>query len=164
MKTITLSKGMLAIVDDEDFTAISAFRWCLHSRGYAVRKGPRDRVGRREVILMHRSISAALHGTEVDHINGNRLDNRKANLRFATSSQNHANQKLSSKNTSGAKGVSFNQKSGRYYSEIHLNRRKKFLGSFSSIASAADAYDAAARLYFGEFAKTNATLNQVEAA
>ena len=164
MKTIPLSKGMNAIVDDDDSDAVSAFAWCLHSRGYAVRKGPRDSSGKRAVILMHRSILSATPGTEVDHINGNRLDNRRSNLRFATSSQNHANQKLSSKNTTGAKGVSFNRKSGRYYAEIHLNHRKKFLGSFSSIASASAAYDAAARLYFGDFARTNATLNQVEAA
>lgn len=167
MKKIPLSKGMNAIVDDEDFARISKHKWHVQSDTmlYAVRKGPRDEHGKRIRYQMHREIISAPPGIFVDHISGNPLDNRRCNLRLATTQQNAFNQKVGRvNNTTGAKGVYLCRSSNRYYAQICVNGRGKHLGFFDSIQSASAAYDVAARRAFGEFAKTNATFSQVEAA
>ncbi len=163
MKTIPLSNGMNAIVDDIDFPALAALKWCIHSQGYARRRGTSGANGKQSILLMHRVIINAPRGFQVDHINGNRLDNRRSNLRLATNAENGANQMLSSKNTTGAKGVYFHRQRKKYCAMICSNGRREHLGLFSNIEAASAAYDAAARRLFGEFAKTNATLNQAEA-
>lgn len=164
MKTIPLGKGMNALVDDEDYALLAKHKWCMHSQGYARRQGPVDEFGRQSILLMHRVILAAPRGTQVDHINGNRLDNRKDNLRLATNAQNGANQKRSSRNKTGAKGVYFHKQRGKYCAMIGHNGKHRHLGLFPDIAAASAAYDEAARRAFGEFAKTNAAINTVEAA
>lgn len=157
---------MNAIVDDEDFDRISKHKWHIQSASmlYAVRKGARDEHGKRIRYQMHREVISAPRGIFVDHINGNTLDNRRCNLRFATTQQNAFNRKMTSANTTGSKGVYLCRATGRYYAQICVNGRGKHLGFFASISAASAAYDNAARANFGEFAKTNATLNQAEAA
>lgn len=100
---------------------------------------------------------------EVDHRNGNRLDNRIANLRDATRSQNCANMGLASHNTSGFNGVSFYRQTGRWQAYIRHGGRRLHLGMFATAEDAAAAYDAAAIRLKGEFARTNAMI-QAEAA
>jgi hypothetical protein len=91
---------------------------------------------------------------EIDHANGTRDDNRWSNLRSATRSQNLVNARKPSTNTSGLKGVSWDAERGNWRAYLTLNGRNKYLGRFADPAEAHRAYFAAARLHFGEFART----------
>ncbi len=104
---------------------------------------------------MHRLILNAPDGIQVDHVNRNRLDNRRSNLRIATDLQNHFNTVKRSHNTTGYKGVSRYHKLDRWYARIALHGKVYYLGIHNSPEEAARAYDAKARELFGEFAWTN---------
>ena len=91
-------------------------------------------------------------GMEVDHINGNSLDNRKSNLRICTHKENVRNQKLSAANTSGYRGVSWNKASKKWEAYIKVNQKRIYLGKFVDILDAARAYAKKAKECFGEFA------------
>jgi hypothetical protein len=168
MKTIPLSKGMNAIVDDEDFDILSNFRWQAHKHHsgafYATRSSSRAGGKCKRFIQMHRVIAGAPDGLHVDHINGNPLDNRRSNLRFATNSENIRNANIPCTNTSGFKGVVFEPSRRSYRAIITVDGRKKHLGRFKTAREAGAAYDAAARSFFGDFARTNSSLNRAEAA
>lgn len=106
------------------------------------------------MILMHRAILGASDGVYVDHINGNKLDNRRSNLRIATPQQSAYNTTKPNKN--GYRGVTLHAGRAKpYQASIHLNGRKKSLGYYATAREAAAAYDAAALLHQGEFAKLN---------
>lgn len=90
---------------------------------------------------------------EIDHIDNDGLNNRWANLRDATKSQNGANRGASRNNKAGLKGVSFCRKAGRYRATIRLNGKQKWLGYFDTAAAAHEAYKAAAIEKSGEFAR-----------
>mgnify|MGYP003544058816 CR=1 FL=1 len=92
---------------------------------------------------------------EVDHINRDKLDNRIVNLRVASRAQNGANCSLSKSNTSGAKGVTWVRREGKWQAQIMVGRKHRHLGYFDSVATAAAAYNDAAIKAFGEFASTN---------
>ncbi len=118
------------------------------SRPYAV-----AHVGR--TIYLHRLVMAAPEGVEVDHVNGNPLDNRRANLRLATRSQNAAN-RPSYRGSSRFKGVCrANTQSPRWRAWILFEGKSRYLGSYHSEDEAARAYDAAAYEQWGEFAHLN---------
>jgi len=95
--------------------------------------------------------------TFIDHINGDRLDNRPSNLREATPSQNGFNSRLPITNTSGFKGAFQVRSNGRWYAKIEIDGKQKYLGSHATAEDAARAYDAAARAARGDFARTNGT-------
>ena len=155
MKTIPISRrNMLALVDDEDFPGLSRVPWYL-TGGYAVRtEGGRKR---RHTVFMHRRIlglpDVIKGGVFVDHINGNKLDNRKSNLRMASWSQNCANRGLQKNNTSGFKGVT--RIPERWRAAIKVNGKDYSLGCFDSREAAAKAYNEAATRFFKEFARLN---------
>jgi hypothetical protein len=136
----------IAIVDDEDYQLVSAYHWKLSHNGYAV-------CGACEKIRMHRIIMGDPEKFEVDHINGNKLDNRRENLRLATRHQNMRNRGPLSTNKTGYKGVS-KFRSG-FKATISVNKRTKIIGVFSSAEEAARAYDEVAKILFGEFAWLN---------
>ena len=151
MKLIALTQGKSAIVDDEDYERLSAFRWyamrCC-KRWYAVRKitiGKR----RQRKSWMHREVLKTPDGNFTDHINGNGLDNRRANLREANHSQNQANRGPNSNNKSGFKGVY--RRFGKWKAQITVNRRKIHIGHFTELSDAVAAYSQAARQHFGEY-------------
>lgn len=160
-KTISLSgeygAGHCAIVDDDDFDALSTVRWVLFkcSPTNAENSYVANRT-RQGTTFMHRLIMNAQRDERVDRINGNRLDNRKENLRFCSTSENNRNVKVLRKNNrSGYKGVTLARKDGKYVSYIKVNGKTIHIGRFFDIVDAAKAYDSKARELFGEFARTN---------
>jgi hypothetical protein len=108
-KQISLSQGMFAIVDKDDFDYLNQWNWAVARRigspSYAIRGEWEN--GKQKTVRMHRLVMNAPNGTQVDHINGNGLDNRRKNLRFCTTKQNLRNRGKNSRNTSGYKGVSW---------------------------------------------------------
>lgn len=154
MREIPLTKGKAAIVDDADYEQLSQRRWRL----LAPKRGGEYALGqaRGVTMAMHRVIACPPPGMEVDHINGNGLDNRRGNLRVCTKSGNQRNQRVQSRaKTSAFKGVSGMRGRTRWVACIKLGGRDTYLGSFGNEVDAALAYDAVAREHFGEFARTN---------
>ena len=137
---------MFALVDDADYAELSKHKWCV-SDGYAVRK-----IGKK-VTAMHRVILNTPVGMHSDHINGDRLDNRRCNLRVCTRTENMRN-RASNRNTSSQyRGVSLS-KSG-WAARIRLSGHLQHIGFFANEADAARAYDARAVAAWGEFARLN---------
>jgi len=161
MKLIPLLSGKFAVVDDEDFERLISYEWREVKGSTKVYAGhtyhPTN--GSTVTVLMHRMILGLRdRGVNVDHINGNGLDNRKTNLRLASASQNLANRGVNRNNTSGFKGVSFIKGRRKYEAKITINRRTVNLGRFSDPSEAARSYDRAATKFFGKFAITNKSL------
>ncbi len=104
---------------------------------------------------MHRQIMKAPKGLEVDHINGNILDNRRENLRLATHSENNHNRSKYSCNRSGLKGVFWYPRANKFQASIRVHGELLYLGLYKKAEDAARAYDEAAVLYHGQFAKPN---------
>jgi len=148
MKKIKLTMGKVAIIDDDDYEKLSKYLWCAsraRQNGRWLAAISRNKSKR---VTMHRLIMGPSK-KDIDHINGNVFDNRKSNLRFATRSQNLANQPPRKSNRTGFKGV--RKVNSRYRAQL----RNKHVGYFATADSAAKAYDKAARSYWGEFAFTN---------
>ena len=157
MAYITLHDGTEVLVDDEDLPDLARYRWTAthrpNGRIYAYRQH-RDEHGKYRSTYMHRQITAAPPGFDVDHVNGNTLDNTRANLRVCTRAQNIANASKTRGN-SIYKGVHQLAVSGKWKASIRANGRNHHLGHFDSEVAAAQAYDEAARALHGEYAKVN---------
>lgn len=161
-KTIPLTRGQYAIVDDEDYERLSKMKWTyLHKHGKSEGEGygvHYYRVGSKvKAVQMHRLITDAPAGMDVDHINGDGLDNRKSNLRVCTRSQNLRNQRVkSNKKGSRFKGVHrIPNPKNPFVASIYVSGRLRYLGVFHSEVAAALAYDDAAKIHYGEFARLN---------
>lgn len=158
---IPLTRGLVAIVDADDLERLMPWRWsaspCARPAGnfYACR-GPRGVEDGPGTVYMHRVVIGAKKGQVVDHINGNRLDNRRANLRFCSQSENSANSNKKC-GVSGYRGVTESGKvNGKQWrARIRVDGRTRSLGYFSHAVDAARSYDNAAVNFFGEFAKLN---------
>ncbi len=157
MKKIFLTQGKVAIVDDEDHFWLSMWVWCCHNGGYAVRNERCSKI--RKIVLMHRVILERKLGhsnfEQVDHKDGDRLNNRKANLRVATNAQNMRNRGKNVNNTSGYKGVTWFKRDKNWTASIWVNGVRIHLGYFNCKIEAAKAYDIAAKKYHREFAVLN---------
>lgn len=159
-KEIPLSRGLVALVDDADFESIGKIKWSALASGakiYAAHQW-RHPGGEKSAVLMHRLITEACGRLQVDHINGDGLDNRRANLRLCTKAQNAKNRKQRPP-ASGFKGV-YRRDDGRgsgkrFRALISVDGQRVNLGAFPSALDAARAYDAAARRLHGEFASLN---------
>jgi hypothetical protein len=171
MIEILLTRGMVALVDDLD-AGMVAHRWSakvnpsglvhaqrtLTAKERALRQGPRN-------VYLHREVLGPIpSGTEVDHINGNGLDCRRANLRLATKSQNAQNVGRRPQNSSGYRGVSRIRrvKNGRevnlrkpWLAQIQAHGKYEYLGLYASPEDAAEAWNSAALVLHGEFARLN---------
>jgi hypothetical protein len=160
VKQIPLTKGMFALVDDEDFDTLSTRRWCVSGKpgdSYAVR-GITLPSGKSRIIRMHREILSAVVGQEVDHVNGDRLDNRRCNLRFCTRGENCYNARLRSNNRSGYRGVRYCpqlNKTNPWSAQIKGDKRLRHIGYFPTAKDAAMAYNEKAKELHGEFARIN---------
>lgn len=149
---VPLTKGYTAVIDALDVPLVDGWNWHATSGRnivYATRREYRD--GSKKFVRMHRLICGASGDVLVDHANGNGLDNRRANIRLATRSQNLWNQPIAKHNTSGFKGVSFIKRTKRYRAAIGLHGKMKYLGYFATAELAHEAYVAASILYHGEF-------------
>lgn len=144
------------LVDDEDYDELNKYKWHI-SLGYACRaKYLRTKDGKsmKKNVKMHRVITNAPDHLEVDHINGDRLDNRKENLRLCTRSENCFNRGVQRNNKLGIKGV--DKYKELYRASIKINRKKKHIGYFKTIEEAQKAYEAKAKELFGDFYRGNA--------
>lgn len=158
-RRIPLTRGKFAIVDPEDYYRLSKYKWIAfkgRKTFYATRRTRNAETRCSTMTWMHRVILNAPEGFLVDHINHNGLDNRKANLRLVTPTQNMWNRKKTNKKTSSKyKGVSYNKDHKKWNSVIVTNGKYRNLGYFTSEFEAAKTYDRAARKYFGKLALTN---------
>ncbi|HEY1248462.1 MAG TPA: AP2/ERF family transcription factor [Nitrososphaera sp.] len=154
MKEIPLTRGEVALVDDEDYDWLMQWKWHYTSNGYAARRdgkyGP--------IILMHRQILGLEPGdkTQSDHIDRDKVNNQRFNLRIASNRQNSMNtstRKILFR-SSEYKGVT-QYRDGRWMARIMVNYQQIFLGYFNTEEEAARAYDEAAIRYFGEYAYLN---------
>lgn len=159
MKRIGLTKGKIALVDDDDFEYLNRWRWsAFNSRrrpdSYYARRTARV-LGKKKVIKMHHAIIPLVPGMMTDHIDGNGLNNQRSNLRMSTKQQNQANSRKRKGCSSQYKGVSWSKRDKRWCSQVKVNGKLIYLGYFHDEESAARVYDAAALKYFGEFARLN---------
>lgn len=153
MKIIKLSSGKECLVDTEDFEWLSKTKWSDDGDGYAIRYFI-NKCGKKTTEKMHRLIIGARNDEQVDHINGIPSDNRKMNLRIVTNQQNSRNKNKYNTNKTGYKGVAIYKKD-KFTAQITHNYKKIHLGVFDNVSEAALAYNKAAKLYFGEYAKLN---------
>lgn len=158
VKEIQLTKGKIAIVDDEDFEWLNKRKWHTQEQGntfYARRSFVEN--GQGKTIRMHREIMKAEEGDIVDHIDGNGLNNKKSNLRLVTKNQNSMNCRSHKNSSSRFKGVHWHKNQKRWHAKIQKDGKKFFIGSFDDEVQAAKSYDKKAKELFGEYAKVNFT-------
>ncbi len=161
MRKIELTQGQFAVIDDDDYDRISSHKW------YAKKNNVKCKVvyyaatnitilGKRTTIRMHQFIlGSSPNGKEIDHADGNTLNNQKHNLRFCTRTQNLYNAIGSPYSATKHKGITFNNKSNMYRVRISINGKSTHIGCFKKIEDAICVYNNAALKYHGEFARLN---------
>lgn len=143
MRTIPLTQGKQALVDDADYDWLNQWKWCYHL-GYAKRRSSGGRSGS-QILFMHRVINETPGGFVTDHINRDKLDNRRANLRTATKRLNAANTGVAVNNTSGVKGVYRRSDGKKWFASIMVEQKTIYLGCFDEISEARKAREHAER-------------------
>lgn len=139
---------VIVLLDAENVDLVSSYQWAVGIHGYVT-----SGAGKRQ-ILLHRLVAGAGNGCIVDHVNRNKLDNRRSNLRICTCQQNMFNREQQANNQSGYKGVC-QTKDGLWQAQIQYCGRAVYLGRYGDALSAAMAYDMAAKRLFGEYAFLN---------
>lgn len=151
-KLIPLGHNHFSKVDASDFEFLNRWNWAMNNYGYAVRK---DEVTK-ESIQIHRLLMPPPEGKQIDHINRDKLDNRRRNIRFATVWENSGNVEKRGMGTSKFKGVSRSARDGRWIVFAKdLNGRSKNLGRYSDEITAAAVYNEYAKNKWGQFACVN---------
>lgn len=153
--SIDIGQGYRTKVYLDTFTKhkLDSFKWSaqVHKRGKVYAQGGKEGW----TITIHRLITGAKQGEQVDHIDGDGLNNLDDNLRIATRQQNRANSRKSRTNTSGFKGVSWSKSSKKWMAQIVVDGKRHYLGVFEHKERAAKAHDRAALHHHGEFAGLN---------
>lgn len=147
VRFVPLTRGKFAKVDEDDFVDVSRWNWT-----YWCDRSGREYAIRGESLFLHRYLTGVGSDEKIDHKNGDGLDNRRENLRIASSSENNRNRRKKSGAASRYKGVS--EHYGKWSATI-WSGRKMWLGRFDTEEEAARAYDEAARRLHGEFARVN---------
>ena len=156
---VPLTKGYEAVIDASDVHLVEGFNWCAVVRRYTVyavrgeRSAERAGASRRNISL-HRVIVGGPDGLQVDHCDGNGLNNRRCNLRVATAAQNQQNARKRSDNTTGLKGVDWHKRDRKWRARIVANGKRKHLGLYHTAEEAYAAYCAASEKYHKEFGRT----------
>ena len=151
--SIPLTRGYTAIIDDSDYPTVSQWKWLYVGSGYAGRFLWHD--GTKSLLYLHRFLLDAQPGQRVDHISGDRMDCRRANLRLATTRQNVQNRRCLAGTVSGMKGVCWHKNAGKWHVRISVDGTRLHLGYYTDLETSARLYDAAARQFFGAFARLN---------
>jgi hypothetical protein len=146
MKKINISTkkhpNLFTLVDDCDFDWLNQWKWSISTKGYVVRKKDKHNV------VMHRLINETPDNLQTDHINRNKLDNRRKNLRSVTNQANHFNLMAQKNNNTGYRGVHFDKITCKWRADIHINGKSINLGRYSEIELALIARDLGEKLYF----------------
>lgn len=135
MKEIELTQNKYAWVDDEDFDEINRYKWSYHSRGYAVR------TYKRKAILMHRQIMNAPDGVDVDHINRDKLDNGRTNLRLCSRSDNRYNTGIQQNNKSGYRCIHWDKQRNKWFVQVKILGKNVHVGRYKLLTDAIRARD-----------------------
>jgi hypothetical protein len=149
MKEVALTKGKTALVDDEDLWMFLNHNWNCTKHGYVCRNYFEN--GKWKCHRMHRMVMNARDGELVDHINRNRLDNRKCNLRIVNKSQNAANKAAHRNNKLGMRGVHFHPGTGKFRAVLGSEGKRISLGLYPTPQEAHSAYCKAATKKWGEY-------------
>jgi hypothetical protein len=145
-------RKLYALVDDENFEGLTDYRWRLNSKGYAIRSYSLD--GKEIIVALHREIMQPPPGLVVDHIDHDKLNNTRANLRIITQQQNLMNRRVFRNSATGFKGVTF--QNGKWHTAAQKDGRTYHFGFHDELKTAALVYDCAATLLFGaEYAWRN---------
>lgn len=156
-KEIPLTRGLVTIVNASDYDWLMQWKWHASSKNYVTRAEYFyiNNEKKQKRIWMHRFIIDAPSEMFTDHINGNKLDNRRENLRLCTKAENSRNVE-SIRGNSKYKGVCQHRRTKRWEAHIGFEYKSIYIGSYGTQEEAALAYNGAALKYFGEFARLNA--------
>lgn len=138
-----------SLIDLEDVDVVLQHKWTLGSHGYITSGAGKNQ------ILLHRLLSNAPQNVYVDHINRNKLDNRKLNYRFCTNQENNRNKDLYSHNSSGITGVTWNKERNKWQAQIVVNNKNISLGRFDDFENAVKVRLDAEKIYFKDFIPLN---------
>lgn len=157
MKEIQLTRGYVALVDDEDYEWLSEYRWYPSKSPTTVYAVTNIQHGTNDwrTMSMHRLILGAKKGDLVDHRDRNGLNNQRDNIRVTSRQVNNINTRVRKDNTSGYRGVSFAKRMNKWSANIQHDGRQRCLGYFDHAEDAAKAYDAAALTLRGPHAQLN---------
>lgn len=138
MKQIPLSRGRFALVDDKDYEMLNQYNWCVNNAPNTFYAKRRAKGNPQQTILMHKVLLVAPPGFEIDHIDGNGLNNQRSNLRVVTHRENLHNHHR--KKTSRFVGVSWSKSNNNWQAQIHKNSIATHLGNFKTEEEAHEAY------------------------
>jgi len=144
--------GQSFIIDKDDVDVVGEWSWSLNSKGYVGRKCNKT------TLRLHRAIFEKHYGTipedkEIDHVDQDKLNNRKSNLRLCSHAENQRNRKVYKNNKLGVKGVCIHQ--GKYQANIRFNSKLIYLGYFNTLAEAAIVYNIGSILFHQGYANLN---------
>ena len=162
-RLIPLTQGKHARINESDYGRVSLIEWYAIKQHGAFYAGSQisDENGKKVQISMHRWILNASPEVEVDHIDGDGLNNTRANIRIAKHKDNAKNRKLHRNNTSGYKGVSWHKRSQMWMAYITSDKKRRHLGYFFDLDEAARVYNAAASALHGTFARPNSLKSSI---